>query len=67
MSDPEISDYIIRVSRALYLSSVRALDVAIGKIINHLEKTDKLKDTILVYASDNGAATENFQSAGSYR
>ena len=67
MKNPNIQDYIIRMARAMYLSNVKSLDEHLGLLIKALEDSGKLQNTFIVYASDNGAAVENFQSAGKMR
>jgi arylsulfatase A-like enzyme len=67
MENSKIYDYVIRVARAMYLSNLKALDISIGRIYEALEDSGKLANTIIVYASDNGGAVENFQSTGKLR
>ena len=67
VDDPEERDYVLRVARAMYFSNVKALDIAIGEIFEALENAGKLDNTIVIYAGDNGAAVENFQSSGDLR
>lgn len=44
----------IRAARAAYYASVRELDDDIGRVIEALEASGRLKDTIVVYTSDHG-------------
>ena len=37
-----------------YLATVRSVDESIGALLDHLEKTGKLDDTIIIYTSDQG-------------
>ena len=67
VDDAEERDYVLRVARAMYFSNVKALDIAIGEIFEALENAGKLDNTIVIYAGDNGAAVENFQSSGDLR
>lgn len=41
-------------SRRLYAASVTHMDAAIGRLVEALEKSGKLKDTLIVFTSDNG-------------
>ena len=43
-------------ARRSYAAAVTALDTAIGKIVNALEKRNMLDNTLLVFHSDNGGA-----------
>ena len=67
MDNENIRSYIIRVARAMYLSNVKAMDNSLGDILQFLTDAGKLENTYIVYASDNGAAVENFQSANKNR
>ncbi len=40
---------------AKYLASVENLDLAIGRIYRYLEKTEQLKNTFILFTSDNGS------------
>ena len=50
---PHIEDPV----RKTYLGMITAMDEAIGNIIASLDKTNKLDDTIIFFASDNGGFT----------
>ena len=67
MKNENVRDYIVRVSRAMYLSNLKAMDNSIGVLLQSLKDTGKLENTYIIYASDNGGAVENFQSAGRNR
>ncbi|WP_417624303.1 sulfatase [Paremcibacter congregatus] len=43
--------------RAQYLGHLEYLDQEIGKIMTHLEKSGMMKNTLVVYISDNGGST----------
>ncbi|XP_011269374.2 arylsulfatase B [Camponotus floridanus] len=58
--------YIEDINRRKYASVVATLDESVGRIIDALRKTDMLKNSIIVFISDNGAQTEGFlQNYGS--
>ncbi len=44
----------------LYAGMVDNLDENIGRLLEYLKKNKKLKNTIVIFMSDNGAAAENF-------
>ena len=48
------------------LACISMVDDAIGKILNHLEKTDQLENTIIVYTTDHGAYHGIFGLAEKY-
>lgn len=50
---PHVDDPV----RKTYLGMITAMDEAIGNIIASLDKTNKLDDTIIFFASDNGGFT----------
>src|SRR5262245_32984742 len=41
-------------SRRLYAASITHMDAAIGRLVEALEKSGRLKDTLIVFTSDNG-------------
>ncbi len=45
-------------SRRLYMAMVDAMDVAIGGVVEALESEDMLKNTLIVFCSDNGGIQE---------
>ena len=67
MGNSEISDYIHRVARGMYLSNVKTMDDHIGLVLDALEETGKMDNTYIIYASDNGGAIDNYQSTGKKR
>lgn len=48
--------------RRIYAAMVWAMDRAIGKVINELEKSGRLDNTLVWFLSDNGGATNNATS-----
>jgi arylsulfatase A-like enzyme len=48
--------------RRTYAAMVWAMDRAIGNVLDHLEKTKQLDNTIVWFLSDNGGATNNASS-----
>ena len=44
---------------AVYAAMVDRMDQNIGRIINHLESTGELENTLILFLSDNGACAEN--------
>ncbi|GAB1869472.1 Arylsulfatase B [Camponotus japonicus] len=58
--------YIEDINRRKYASVVATLDESVGRVIDALRKTDMLKNSIIVFISDNGAQTEGLlQNYGS--
>jgi arylsulfatase A len=45
--------------RAQYYANVTNMDFAIGKLIDHLEETGLIKNTVVFFSSDNGPETLN--------
>lgn len=43
---------------ATYAAAVDRMDVAIGRVIDHLKKTDQFDNTVIFFLSDNGACAE---------
>jgi arylsulfatase len=43
---------------AVYAAMVESIDMGVGKILNHLEKTNELDRTLILFLSDNGACYE---------
>lgn len=50
----------------LYAAMVENLDGHVGQLIDHLEETQQLRDTLIIFMSDNGAAGEDFYNRGSF-
>ena len=78
-SPPELVDRYLDVAtnpmEAEYFANVHNLDLAIGRIIDHLRRTSQLDDTLIFFTSDNGpetldrypSATKCYGSAGNLR
>ena len=47
--EPDISE-----QRAKYIALVEHMDAGIGRVLDSLEKTDQLSNTLVIYTSDNG-------------
>ncbi|XP_042144455.1 arylsulfatase B-like [Ixodes scapularis] len=58
--------YIREENRTLFAGMVDALDQSVGRVVAALQKENLLNDTILVFASDNGALPWGFQSNRGY-
>jgi arylsulfatase len=43
----------------LYAAMIECMDAQVGRLIDHLQKTGKLENTLIVFISDNGAAGED--------
>jgi arylsulfatase len=43
---------------AVYAAMVESIDTGVGKLLEHLEKTDELERTLIIFLSDNGACYE---------
>jgi len=46
---------------AIYAAMIDRIDQNIGKLLQKLEETGKLKNTLILFASDNGACAENYE------
>ncbi|XP_029177441.1 arylsulfatase B-like isoform X2 [Nylanderia fulva] len=58
--------YIKDINRRKYASVVTTLDESVGRVIDALRRADMLKNSIIVFMSDNGAQTEGIlQNYGS--
>ncbi|XP_012055336.1 PREDICTED: arylsulfatase B-like [Atta cephalotes] len=59
--------YIQDINRRKFASVVATLDKSIGRVVDALNKKDMLKNTIILFISDNGAQTEGplYQNFGS--
>lgn len=55
----EAFSYIENENRRLYAGMLTSLDDSVGKIIESLHENEMLKDSIVVFMSDNGAATDD--------
>lgn len=58
-SDIEMKDWESR-RMEVYAAMVDCMDQGIGRIIDKLEDTDKLKNTLILFLSDNGACAEEW-------
>jgi arylsulfatase A-like enzyme len=52
--DPNASDEARKLQRAYYLANVTMIDESIGKILNRLEETGILEDSVVIFSSDHG-------------
>ena len=52
--------------RAHYLGQLYYLDKEIGRVVNYLEKTNQLENTIIVYVGDNGGSTQIYADNGQF-
>ncbi|KYM99142.1 Arylsulfatase B, partial [Cyphomyrmex costatus] len=52
--------YIQDLNRRKFASVVATLDKSVGRVVDALNKKDMLKNTIILFMSDNGAQTEGF-------
>ncbi|XP_050061914.1 arylsulfatase B-like isoform X2 [Aphis gossypii] len=55
----EVFGYIKDENRRLYAGMLTSLDNSVGKIIESLDENEMLKDSIVVFMSDNGAPTDD--------
>lgn len=46
------------IRMALHAAMVESLDTEVGRIVSQLERMDVLEDTLILFASDNGASAE---------
>src|SRR5690606_16112481 len=44
-------------NRRVYLAMIKALDDAVGDLMQHLEKSGQLENTLIFFLSDNGGAS----------
>lgn len=51
--------HIIDKKRRTYVAMVQALDRAIGRVLDHIEQLSESENTLVVFLSDNGGATNN--------
>ncbi|MFK7818834.1 MAG: sulfatase-like hydrolase/transferase [Planctomycetaceae bacterium] len=51
--------HIKNKKRRIYAAMMLALDRGIGRVMDHLDKTDQRKNTLVCFFSDNGGATNN--------
>ena len=68
--DPDTSDYLdwydgaiwpnLDHGREYYLGQLELMDAQIGRLLDHLEETGQIDNTLIVYLTDNGGSTCNF-------
>jgi arylsulfatase A-like enzyme len=46
---------------SIYAAMIDRIDQNVGKLLQKLEETGKLKNTLILFASDNGACAENYE------
>lgn len=56
----QFSDYRM----AVYAAQVFCIDYNVGKLIDHLKSTKQLKNTLIMFLSDNGACAEPYKEFG---
>ncbi|XP_035224042.1 arylsulfatase J-like [Stegodyphus dumicola] len=62
----EIFTHIKDADRRNFAGMVSSLDNSVGELFSELDKANMLKDTVLIFTTDNGAAVEGIdQSSGS--
>ena len=59
LSDEEKDREDLRMS--IYAAMIDRIDQNIGKLLKKLEETGKLDNTLILFASDNGACAENYE------
>jgi len=52
--DQGIDQYLLRCMKAYYYASISFIDYQIGRILDSLEKTGQLDNTLIVFTSDHG-------------
>ncbi len=50
---------------AVYAGQVHSMDYNVGKLLDYLEASNKLENTLIFFLSDNGACAENYDELGS--
>ncbi|MCP9768328.1 arylsulfatase [Lacihabitans sp. LS3-19] len=50
---------------AVYAAQVYAVDYNVGKVLDYLETSGKLDNTMIIFLADNGACAENYDELGS--
>jgi len=63
---PEEEKKMWDLRMAVYAAMVDRLDQNIGRIVNYLTDKDKLKNTLLIFLSDNGGCHEGTKNKGNY-
>lgn len=62
LTDKEKENSSLRM--AVYAAQVYSMDYNVGKIIDYLEKENKLDNTLIIFFSDNGACAEPYSETG---
>ena len=57
--DLKLYSHIQDKTRRTYAAMMHALDRGVGRLASHLEETGELENTLIVFFSDNGGATNN--------
>jgi arylsulfatase A-like enzyme len=57
--DLAVYSHIKNPGRRMYAAMMHSLDVNVGRLIDHLASSGMRKDTLVVFLSDNGGATNN--------
>lgn len=58
-----MTDYDHRMLKAAYWAMVDLIDVQVGRLLNYLEESNQLNDTLIIFTSDHG---ENLGDHGMY-
>ena len=62
LTEKEQDDSALRMS--VYAAQVYCIDYNIGKLVDYLDKKGDLKNTLIVFLSDNGACAEPYSETG---
>ncbi|MGJ8724131.1 MAG: sulfatase-like hydrolase/transferase [Roseibacillus sp.] len=57
--DLALYSHIQNKTRRTYAAMMHALDRGVGRLVSHLEESGELENTLIVFFSDNGGATNN--------
>ncbi len=57
-----LKSYLFDTVDDTYIAEIEFIDLQLGKLIDYLEKTEQLEDTLIIFTSDHG---ENFYESGS--
>lgn len=58
-ADLALYHHLKNPKRRTYAAMMHALDRGVGRLVSHLEKSEQLDNTLIVFLSDNGGATNN--------
>jgi len=64
LSDEDKDMWDLRM--AVYAAMIDRMDQNIGKVVNYLEETGKLKNTLIIFLADNGGCHEPIKNRGNY-